>query len=136
MSSQPKRRRLELEQIGDVTVVNFVDKKILDEQSIQTIGDQLFGLVDQENCKKLLLNFSNVEFLSSAALGKLIKLNRLPLTFLRTIKHRIKQWPSSVRGTDQRNDDMPQRSVDKDRDRVLRIGSRTNHKSRCTTGNI
>ena len=76
MSSQPKRRRLELEQIGDVTVVNFVDKKILDEQSIQIIGDQLFSLVDQENCRKLLLNFSNVEFLSSAALGKLIKLNK------------------------------------------------------------
>src|SRR5260370_31206260 len=76
MSSQPKRRRLELEQIGDVTVVNFVDKKILDEQAIQTIGDQLFSLVDQENCRQMLLNFSNVEFLSSAALGKLIKLNK------------------------------------------------------------
>jgi anti-sigma B factor antagonist len=76
MSSQPKRRRLELEQIGDVTVVNFVDKKILDEQSIQTIGEQLFSLVDQENCRQMLLNFSNVEFLSSAALGKLIKLKK------------------------------------------------------------
>ena len=73
---QPKRRRLELEQIGDVTVVNFVDKKILDEQAIQTIGDQLFSLVDQENCRQMLLNFSNVEFISSAALGKLIKLNK------------------------------------------------------------
>jgi anti-sigma B factor antagonist len=76
MSSQPKRRRLELEQIGDVTVVNFIDKKILDEQSIQTIGEQLFSLVDQENCRQMLLNFGNVEFLSSAALGKLIKLKK------------------------------------------------------------
>ena len=76
MSSQPKRRRLELEQIGDVTVVNFIDKKILDEQSIQTIGDQLFSLVDQENCRQMLLNFGNVEFLSSAALGKLIALHK------------------------------------------------------------
>src|SRR5579859_2511291 len=71
MSSQPRRRRLEVEHIGDVTVVNFVDRKILDEQNIQIIGDQLFGLVDTEGLRKLLLNFGNVEYLSSAALGKL-----------------------------------------------------------------
>ena len=68
--------RLEVEPIGDVTVVNFVDRKILDEQNIQIIGEQLFSLVDEEDCKKLLLNFSNVEYLSSAALGKLITLNK------------------------------------------------------------
>ncbi len=76
MSTQPRRRRLEVEPIGDVTVVNFVDRKILDEQNIQIIGEQLFSLVDEEDCKKLLLNFSNVEYLSSAALGKLITLNK------------------------------------------------------------
>ena len=76
MSSQPRRRRLELEDIGDVTVVNFVDRKILDEQNIQIIGEQLFGLVDEEGRRKLLLNFGNVEYLSSAALGKLITLNK------------------------------------------------------------
>jgi anti-sigma B factor antagonist len=76
MSSQPRRRRLEVEQIGDVTVVNFIDRKILDEQNIQIIGDQLFGLVDHDGLRKLLLNFGNVEYLSSAALGKLITLNK------------------------------------------------------------
>ena len=76
MSTQPRRRRLEVEDIGDVTVVNFVDRKILDEQNIQIIGEQLFGLVDQEGRRKLLLNFGNVEYLSSAALDKLITLNK------------------------------------------------------------
>jgi anti-sigma B factor antagonist len=75
MSAQP-RRRLEVEQIGDVTVVNFVDRKILDEQNIIKIGEQLFSLVDQEGVKKMLLNFANVDYLSSAALGKLITLNK------------------------------------------------------------
>jgi anti-sigma B factor antagonist len=75
MSAQPRRRRLELEEIGDVTVVNFVDRKILDEQNIQVIGEQLFGLVE-EGKRKILLNFNNVEYLSSAALGKLITLNK------------------------------------------------------------
>lgn len=76
MSTQPRRQRLEVEDIGDVTVVNFTDKKILDEQNIQVIGDQLFRLVDELGRSKLLLNFGNVEYLSSAALGKLISLNR------------------------------------------------------------
>ena len=47
MSAQPRRRRLEVEDIGDVTVVNFTDKKILDEQNIQVIGEQLFSLIDE-----------------------------------------------------------------------------------------
>ena len=76
MSSQSRRRRLEVEDIGDVTVVNFIDKKILDEQNIQIIGEQLFNLVDELNRLKLLLNFSNVEYLSSSALGKFITLNK------------------------------------------------------------
>lgn len=76
MSAQPRRRRLDVELTGDVTVVNFVDRKILDEQNIQIIGEQLFSLVDEESCKKMLLNFGNVEYLSSAALGKLITLNK------------------------------------------------------------
>ncbi|HXG11954.1 MAG TPA: STAS domain-containing protein [Gemmataceae bacterium] len=76
MSSQPRRRRLEVEDIGDVTVVNFVDRKILDEQNIQIIGEQLFSLVDEVGRRKLLLNFGNVEYLSSAALGKLITLQK------------------------------------------------------------
>src|SRR3974377_875551 len=76
MTSQPRRRRLEVEDIGDVTVVNFTDRKILDEQNIQVIGEQLFSLVDEAGRKKVLLNFGNVEYLSSAALGKLITLNK------------------------------------------------------------
>jgi anti-sigma B factor antagonist len=76
MSQPPRRRRLEVEDIGDVTVVNFVDRRILDEQNIQIIGEQLFSLVDEVGRRKLLLNFGNVEFLSSAALGKLIALHK------------------------------------------------------------
>ena len=76
MSQPPRRRRLEVEDIGDVTVVNFVDRRILDEQNIQVIGEQLFSLVDEVGRRKILLNFGNVEYLSSAALGKFITLNK------------------------------------------------------------
>ena len=76
MADGPRRRRLEVEEIGDIAVVNFIDKKILDEQNIQMIGDDLFRLVDELGRRKVLLNFQNVEFMSSAALGKLITLHR------------------------------------------------------------
>jgi anti-sigma B factor antagonist len=76
MSTTPRRQRLTVEDVGDIAVVGFVDKKILDEQNIQLIGDDLFRLVDELGRRKILLNFSNVEFMSSAALGKLIKLHQ------------------------------------------------------------
>ena len=69
-------RRLEVSEVGDVTVVRFVDRKILDEASIQELGQELFMLVETEKRKKLLLNFAKVDFLSSAALGKLITLDK------------------------------------------------------------
>jgi len=69
-------RRLEVSEVGTVTVVRFVDRKILDAANIQELGEELFSLVEQDNRKQLLLNFSNVEFMSSAALNKLIVLNK------------------------------------------------------------
>ena len=71
-----KIQRLKVEQVDGVTVVNFLDKRILDEPTIQAIADQLFSLVDDSGKRELLLNFSNVEYLSSAALGKLINLHK------------------------------------------------------------
>ena len=68
--------RLEVSEVGGVTVIRFVDRKILDEANIQELGKELFALVEEDNRKSLLLNFSNVEFLSSAALGKLITLDK------------------------------------------------------------
>jgi anti-sigma B factor antagonist len=79
-------RRIDATKVGDVTVVKFLDKKILDEASIQELGVELFGLVEHDNRKSILLNFSNVEFLSSAALGKLITLDRK----VKTAKGRLK----------------------------------------------
>jgi len=79
-------RRIDASKVGEVTVVRFIDKKILDEASIQELGAELFGLVEQLNRKSILLNFSDVEFLSSAALGKLITLDRK----VKTAKGRLK----------------------------------------------
>ncbi|RLS28551.1 MAG: anti-sigma factor antagonist [Planctomycetota bacterium] len=69
-------QRIDVSKIGDVTIVRFNDRKILDEVSIQQLGAELFALVEMDNRKSILLNFDGVEFVSSAALGKLITLDR------------------------------------------------------------
>jgi anti-sigma B factor antagonist len=72
----PGPQRLEVEHIGDVTVVRFTDKQILDEQTVQTIREQLFGLAAELGRCKLLLDFGRVEYLSSPILGELVTLNK------------------------------------------------------------
>jgi anti-sigma B factor antagonist len=69
------RNRIDVSDVGEVSVVQFSDRKILDESNIQEMGRELFELVEQKRAK-ILLNFMNVEFLSSAALGKLITLDK------------------------------------------------------------
>ena len=79
-------RRIDVSKTRDVSVVTFVDRKILDETAIQELGTELFALVEQDNRKAILLDFAGVEFLSSAALGKLITFDRK----LKTAKGRLK----------------------------------------------
>ena len=69
-------RRIDISEVGDVTIAKFIDKKILDETNIAEIGNQLFGLVDEDGRKRIILDFTVVEYLSSAALGKMITMDK------------------------------------------------------------
>jgi len=69
-------RRLDVSEVGDVTVVRFRDPKIIEDINIQELGQEMFRLVEEDHREKLVLNFSSVNFLSSAALGKLITLDK------------------------------------------------------------
>jgi anti-sigma B factor antagonist len=73
MASQESR--LVIDQDGEVTTVGFLDRNILEEASIQQIGDEIGALILASPNPKILLNFENVEHLSSAALGTLITIN-------------------------------------------------------------
>jgi anti-anti-sigma factor len=75
-NNQSRRRRIDAEDIGDVTVVNFVDRKLLDDRVTQIVGKQVIRLVDEVGRRKLLLNFHDVEYVSSTALGMLITLQK------------------------------------------------------------
>jgi anti-sigma B factor antagonist len=59
----------------DIRIVEFTHSKILDEANIADIGQTLNALIDEMPKPKLLLDFSTVDHLSSAALGMLINAN-------------------------------------------------------------
>jgi anti-sigma B factor antagonist len=75
-SNMSTHRRISVIDDGSgVSVVRFVDKKIVDSGSIEQLGEELNSLVTVEKRNMILLNFDGVEFMSSAALNKLISLN-------------------------------------------------------------
>ena len=68
--------RLKINDFDGMTIVEFSDRKILDELCILEIQEELSRVVDRTPGIKLVLSFRNVEHLSSAALGMLITLRK------------------------------------------------------------
>lgn len=68
--------RLVIHPIRDVTIVNFNETTILDTHQIEKIGQELYTLVDERACRKIILDFEKVRMLSSSALGVLITLRK------------------------------------------------------------
>ena len=75
-SSASALNRLHVIDHKDVKVVSFIENKILDEGNITEIGQGLITLVEARHRPKILLDFKNVDHLSSAALGILINVNQ------------------------------------------------------------
>ena len=72
MSTSP---RLSVSTIDLVTIIRFTASEISDMDNIQELSEELNNLVNA-NCK-LVVSFEAVDFLSSAALSKLITLENL-----------------------------------------------------------
>ncbi|MDP6478572.1 MAG: STAS domain-containing protein [Phycisphaerales bacterium] len=73
MSEQFQHLRVAVEQ-GHV-VVRLRERQILDEMLIRAIGEELDVVVADAASPRIVLDFSQVEHLSSSALGMLITLN-------------------------------------------------------------
>ena len=86
----PDTSRLRVKKLDKgITQVEFVDRNILDEANIQAIGEELASIIDAGANPKLLICFSNVDHLSSAALGALI-----------TVRNRLKDKNGQLRLSD------------------------------------
>ncbi len=75
MSAGPKPRILQ-ELVDGVIVVSFTDTKLVTEDQILELGEQLSEIAEDAAKKKILLNFGNVQYCSSTVLGKLVAFKR------------------------------------------------------------
>ena len=69
-------RRIEATRKGAVRVVVFKDRRILDDSVLDEIRAELGRVIGKSTGPDILLDFSNVEFMSSAMLGLLGQLHR------------------------------------------------------------
>lgn len=69
-------RRLDVRKEGGITVVRFRDRKIIEDQQVQEIGQELFELVEKLGVDRILLSFSGVDYVASTVMGKCITLDR------------------------------------------------------------
>ena len=76
MLTSPSPRRIEVVDIGAVSVVRFIDTELRDDFRVQRIGDDLVRLTDELGRRKLLLDFTGVETASSSMLNRLAPLHR------------------------------------------------------------
>lgn len=69
--------RISVEYAEKATVVTFTDEKILEEKDVQALQETIMSVIESASGGiKLILDFSNVQFLSSAVLGLLIRISK------------------------------------------------------------
>ena len=67
--------RIAVKREGDIVCIDLLDRNILEEMYIHTIAVEIGQVIDENVVPKIVINFNNVEHLSSAALGALININ-------------------------------------------------------------
>ncbi len=65
-----------VEYTDKATIVTFTDRKILEDQDIRALQDSILSVINHTEGITLILDFCNVEFLSSAVLGLLIRISK------------------------------------------------------------
>ena len=71
--------------IEKFTVVEFKTPSLMDPLILEEIGKELYRLVDEEDKRRLILDFEKVQYLSSQAIGIVLTLNK-KLTALKNSK--------------------------------------------------
>lgn len=73
---EPEEPRVKIEYGTEVTIATFADESILEDVQIKRIEQALLPAVKRNDEKRLILNFQNVRFMSSAFLGLLVKIHK------------------------------------------------------------
>lgn len=73
----PEQAGLSVDVQGSITVIRFLDRRLIDAQQIQRAGDTLNGIAKASAKPRMLIDFDKVEYLSSSAVGILMQLQTL-----------------------------------------------------------
>jgi anti-sigma B factor antagonist len=69
--------RISVEYAENVTIITFTDEKILEDKDVQALQESIMSVVESASSGiNLILDFRNVQFLSSAVLGLLIRISK------------------------------------------------------------
>jgi anti-sigma B factor antagonist len=68
--------KISVEYEGKVTIAILTDEKILEEADIQALEGSLMPLIESTERINLVMDFCNVQFLTSAVLGLLIRVSK------------------------------------------------------------
>ncbi len=61
---------------GDVTIATLTRERILEDADIRALEETILPLIAQADSIRLVIDFSTVRFLTSAALGLLIRISK------------------------------------------------------------
>lgn len=59
-----------------VVVAAFAVSQLTDDENVEVLGRELFCLVDQYECERIVLDMAGVSHITSSVLGKIITLHR------------------------------------------------------------
>jgi anti-sigma B factor antagonist len=65
-----------VQQVEKYTVIEFRNPSLMDPIELEAIGQSLYRLVDQEDRRKVVLDFERVQYLSSQAIGIVLTMNK------------------------------------------------------------
>lgn len=67
---------LTITQSGSYTVVEFYTASLMDAPKLDEIGKQLYHLVDEQDRRWIILDFNQVEYISSQFIGILLSMHK------------------------------------------------------------
>ncbi len=73
---EPIKEIIFVEHTTDTTIVTLLKEQILEQKDIQELQKSVMTVIEQAKRQKLVLDFCNVQYLSSAVLGLLIKIHK------------------------------------------------------------
>lgn len=62
--------------VGDIVVARCTLANLSDEENIEEVGQELLTIVGKYECRELIVDLAEVDYITSSMVGKLIRLHR------------------------------------------------------------